>query len=366
MSNQMTGYHAILLGARHAGCTRYAGPPGRGLEPFQAVSASSSASFDEAVPEIARASDAASAVGMCIEAAHQGERVMAVTSGADLALCGRNLTLAQLAEVPLVLVHCQYLCEGPDHAVVAGDVDVALARHLTVGSLPLPVLAPSDTNSACRLTCEAFNIAERLRTPVVMLTSPALLSVEVSIDEMLCDPPPIPAAMPPLDSDPPFERTARPRCVQFLGTVGDEHVVLNLDAATLDARLGRLRDKILNNRQMPEHTRSSPDPDAETLLLSYGLTDKSAVDALRIVRDGGSRVSHLTLHSLWPIPEQTLRRATTPFIRRVLLPELNAGLYADELRRSFKTVPVESITRCDGQPIDPTIIARRITDWPCG
>lgn len=291
---------------------------------------------------------------------------MVVTFGPDLALCGRNLTLAQLAEVPLVLVHCQYLCESPERTVVAGDVDVALARHLTVGSLPLPVLAPSDTNSAYRLTCEGFNVAERLRTPVIVLTSPALLSVEASIDEVLCDPPPIPAAMPPGEPNLPFEKTARPGCVQFHGTVGDEHVVLNLDAATIDVRFARLRDKILNNRQMAEHTRSSPDPDAETLLLSYGLADKSAVGAVRIVRDGGSRVSHLTLHSLWPLPEQALRRATTPFIRRVLLPELNAGLYADELRRFFKTVSVESITRCDGQPIGPTIIARRITDWPCG
>ena len=56
----------------------------------------------------------------------------------------------------------------------------------------------------------------------------------------------------------------------------------------------------------------------------------------------------------------------TPFVRRVLMPELNLGLYAAELARVIRAVKIESILRYDGGLIEPERIARRVTDWPCG
>ena len=130
--------------------------------------------------------------------------------------------------------------------------------------------------------------------------------------------------------------------------------------------MDQLRDKLARHRDLLEIVAADPDPDAQTLLISYGLADQAARRAVKLVRAAGARVSHLTIHSLWPIPEQSLRRAVTPFVNRVLAPELNLGLYADELARVLKAVKIESLPRYDGHLIEPETIARRITDWPCG
>jgi 2-oxoglutarate ferredoxin oxidoreductase subunit alpha len=321
--------------------------------------------------------DAPETVRQCIAAAASGAKALAATAGADLTECGRVIGRAQMAEIPIVIVHCQHLAPSDNEttaggraagfsprgrddasAPATGDGDVTLARHLTCGSIPLPVLAATDPTSAYRLTGRAFDIAQRLHTPVILLTSLDIALTPQPIDPHLIEPPPT-ICGPPTCGPP---TCGPPNC----GTGASLVSAAPTEQRPLEALLKHLVNKITSNHHLLEIVEPDPDPEAETLLISYGLADQAARKATALVRQAGARVSHLTIHSLWPIPQHALRRAITPFVRRLLIPELNLGLYATELARVIKAVKIESLPRYDGTLIDPQTIAKRLTDWPCG
>lgn len=299
---------------------------------------------------------------------------MLATSTGDLAACREAIAFAQLAEVPLVLVHTQRLDAGLAAAPLLGDGDVVLARHLGIAGLLLPVFAAPDAASARMLVKESIEIANRLQAPIIVLLSADSPAKDVIPDRAATVRKPhfgrpvsydhgsdqTEATAPTLDA------ATRPGCVSFAGDLDGRRVFLNVREDQVDVHLRRLRDKVTNAGELPERTVADPDPDAETLLVSYGAADQAARQAVRIVRESKARVSHLTVHSLWPLPQRALKRAVTPFVRRVLLPELNMGLYAEELSKVLRFAQIESLTRYDGRPIEPETIARRITDWPCG
>lgn len=363
----LTGQEAAVRGALRAGCDCFVTPAGAMteamLQGFRRVFAREEG---RQVSHAVDVSDAPEAARQCLEAATRGAKVMVATNGPALRACGEWLGLAQAGAVPLVIVHCQHLGSGEDP--ITGDVDVALARHLTPCGVCLPVLAATDARSTYRLTQAAFSIAEHLRTPVVLLSSKDIALTPQSVDlEAVdtCTDRPAPAGSSRVSA--PDEATPD-RCSpgRSLASIGDEWAASLREPARLEALLTRLRDTIKQHRDRLDITVSDIDPDAETLLVSYGLADQSARQAVAIVREAGSRVSHLTLHSLWPIPERAIRRAMTPFVRRVLLPELNVGLYAEAIAGVVKSVKIESILRYDGRQIEPGVIAQRVTHWPCG
>jgi len=73
-------------------------------------------------------------------------------------------------------------------------------------------------------------------------------------------------------------------------------------------------------------------PGAETLVVSYGVTSRSASVAIRRARESGRKVSSLVLQTLYPVPEKAIRRAAEA-VRRVVVPEMNMGQYVLEVER---------------------------------
>jgi 2-oxoglutarate ferredoxin oxidoreductase subunit alpha len=73
-------------------------------------------------------------------------------------------------------------------------------------------------------------------------------------------------------------------------------------------------------------------PGAETLVISYGVTSRSAAVAVRRARQDGNKVSSLVLRTLYPVPETVIRRAAGT-VRRVVVPEMNMGQYVLEVER---------------------------------
>jgi 2-oxoglutarate ferredoxin oxidoreductase subunit alpha len=101
-------------------------------------------------------------------------------------------------------------------------------------------------------------------------------------------------------------------------------------------------------------------PGARTLLVSYGVTAGAMRAAARRVRAGGGRVSALTLLSLWPLPERTLRAAAAG-LTRVVVAELNWGDLRREIERLLgASVEVVGVHRVDGETLAPETIATEV------
>lgn len=303
---------------------------------FQAVAQAVS----EAGGRICRSAGSAEAGSEGLRAAEAGAVAMVGSGGPTLGGSAEAVGRAQIGEIPLVMVHCQWLGPPLVASPMAVEGDVILAGHLGVGSLPLPVLAVSDLASVDRLTRESFRLARALRTPVILLTSLRLIG-EAGAREV--------------QSPPPAGDTA-------VGTKAADP----LDTAAVGARCADLIRKMARGANTLEFVAADIDPDAHTLVLCYGAAAAAAVEAVRRVRDRGSRVSCLTIHGLWPVPERAIRRAITHQVQRVLIPELNIGLYADELRKVLRAVKIEPLARFDGEPIPPEALEDRLLNWPCG
>lgn len=363
MREFITGNQAIVRGAIRAGCNFVAGYP---ITPASSILNEVTRAFADGRGTLVQTEDEIAAIGQCIGASMAGAKVMTATSGPGISLYSENIGLAQMGETPLVIVDCQRMGPATGGATATGDGDVLFVRHVTSGSFPIPVLAATDATTAYRLTYEAFNIAERLRTPVIVLSSKAIAMTRQTVDldsvalPVRIDRSPVApdeTFMPyhvdqPADV-PKFAPIGGSRRVRFTGSIHGEDGVLTIDRSKIDAKLWHLNAKIVENAESLELVEPDIDESAETLVVSYGLADGAAREAVKRARESGRAVSHLTLFSLWPLPVVALGRAVTSSVRRVIVPELNLGLYVEEIRKQVPGLQVESIRRIDGGLIEP-------------
>ena len=100
-------------------------------------------------------------------------------------------------------------------------------------------------------------------------------------------------------------------------------------------------------------------PGAETLFLSYGITARSVKEAVQQARKAGHAVSMLNVFSLWPVPEDAIRAALDG-VKRVVVAELNTGLYRREIERlTCGAVEVVGAHRIVGELLTPANILKQ-------
>jgi 2-oxoglutarate ferredoxin oxidoreductase subunit alpha len=95
------------------------------------------------------------------------------------------------------------------------------------------------------------------------------------------------------------------------------------------------------------------------LIISYGITARSSIKAARLLRQKGMKVSHLNLHTLWPVPEDIIRSCAEG-ADLIAVPELNTGLYRREIARILCKKDVIGINRMDTRLIPPEDIAEGV------
>lgn len=368
MREFVTGNQAVVRGAVRAGCNYFAGYP---ITPASSVLSEMIYAFRDGSGVAIQTEDEIAAIGQCIGASMAGAKAMTATSGPGLSLYSENIGLAQMGEVPLVIVDSQRMGPATGGATATGEGDVLFARHVTSGGYPLPVLAAADAATAYWLAVEAFNLAEEYRTPVVLLLSKDISLMRQTVDFDAIRLPSIVSrqmadtgAFRPYDTSngkpaPPFAPLGGRQRVRFTGSIHDEDGLLTTNRGKISQKLAHLRDKMMRHPTHLERVQEDLQPGATTSLISYGVADGSAREAVIQLRAAGVRVSHLTLYSLWPVPAIALRHAMES-VRRVIVPELNIGLYVEEIRRVAGGIPVESITRFDGGLIPPRDIVDHV------
>jgi len=163
----LTGNDAVALGAIKAGLEFYSSYP---MSPSSSVLGYLSKharkyNIITLLPE-----DEISALGMAIGASFAGARAMTGTSGGGFCLMTEYLGLAGMAEIPVVILEGQR--PGPATGLPTrteqGDLKFVLSAHQS--DFPRIVIAPGDPSEAFYLTYEAFNLADRYQTPVIILS----------------------------------------------------------------------------------------------------------------------------------------------------------------------------------------------------
>jgi len=366
----LQGNEAIAHGALAAGCRFFAGYP---ITPASEISELLSILLPRVDGTFIQMEDEIASMGAIIGASLAGVKSMTATSGPGFALMQENIGYACAAEVPCVVV--DVMRGGPSTGLPTSPSqgDVQMARWGTHGDHPIIVLAVSSVNDCFTLTVKAFNLSERFRVPVI------ILSDEIVAHTRECVQLPEPSelhilnrlrpSVPP-DWYKPYEGDNRgvPAMAAFgdgyrhhvTGLVHDEmgfptekpHEILNFQQ--------RLTQKI--TRGFPEimMTKGYLLSDAEVCVIAYGSVARSAMRAVEEARQQGIRAGMLQLITLFPFP----RSQVVPVLkqcRAVLVPEMNMGQISREVQRVNQNYcAVVKHNRVDGQFITPDELFARL------
>ncbi len=311
-----------------------------------------------------QAEDEIAAVTAAIGAAFGGAMGVTGTSGPGMSLKSEGVGLAVMTELPLLIIDVQRA--GPSTGMPTkteqSDLNTALfGRH---GECPLPVLAASSPADCFDVVRDAWHIAVRLMTPVVVLSDAYVANGSEpwripSMDSLQRIPVEHPLGA---TDDKPFQpyardcRLARPWALP--GTPGLMHRLGGLEKQDISGAVSydpqnhqhmvELRAKKVAGlaRELPSQQVEGP-PDAKVLVLGWGGTYGALATAVRRMWQDGRPVAHAHLRYLNPLPANLgdlLRRYD-----RVLVPELNCGQLCRLVRAEF-LVDAVGLNKVTGRP----------------
>lgn len=119
---------------------------------------------------IVQAEDELAAIGMVIGASWNGARAFTATSGPGLSLMSEFLGLAYYAEVPTVLIDVQRAGPSTGMPTRTQQSDILAAAYASHGDTKQVLLFPATAAECFALTVEAFDLAEQLQTPIIILS----------------------------------------------------------------------------------------------------------------------------------------------------------------------------------------------------
>jgi 2-oxoglutarate ferredoxin oxidoreductase subunit alpha len=360
------GSTAIVRGALAAGCTFFAGYP---ITPASPILVAMMRELPKVGGVAIQAEDELAAIGMCIGAVMSGARAFTATSGPGISLYSENIGLAIMGEVPLVIVDVQRLGPSTGGSTTVGQGDVQFARWGTAGGYPIIALAPASIPECYSLTMKAFDLAERFRCPVFLLTDKELNMTLNTVDLDKYQDVPVRERVPfraadgresvfapyryhPPGGVPPMAHYGEDVVVRFTGSTHDEWAFITKHPPTVDALNRHLAAKIEEHVDEIEMVTADLEPGARTLLISYGMTARAMHEGVRRARGQGKRVSSLAIQSLWPVPETAIQSALDG-VEQVVVAELNLGQYRREIERFAHGPEVLGLNRVDGELISP-------------
>jgi 2-oxoglutarate ferredoxin oxidoreductase subunit alpha len=348
------GTTAIVRGAIDAGCTFFAGYP---ITPASGILMAMMREIPKVGGIAIQGEDEIASIGMCLGAAMSGSKAMTATSGPGISLYSESIGLAIMGEVPLVIIDVQRLGPATGGATTVAQGDVQFVRWGTGGGYPVIVLAPSSVPESYSLTVKAFELAERFRCPVFLLTDKELAMTlsAVDVDEYSAvdgterreKHEGLPYSWEPADAVEPMRRYGEGDAFRFTGSTHDEGAYITKNTAKVGALNEHLIAKIEAHRDEIEMVDADLAPGTEILVISYGVTAGAARAAVARLRTEGVAVSSLVIQSLWPIPETALLGAFEG-VERLVVPELNMGLYSREIERIAGDRDVIGVNRFDG------------------
>ncbi|KTC84116.1 2-oxoacid:acceptor oxidoreductase subunit alpha [Legionella brunensis] len=318
--------------------------------------------------QLLQAEDEIAAICACIGAAYGGCLALTCTSGPGFDLKSESLGLAVMAELPLVLVDVQRAGASTGLPTKTGQSDLRQALYGRHGEAPLPVLAAKSPSDCFNTIMEAFALAIKYMTPVIVLLDaylanaaepwkiPDVESLEIPVMNFNRFPK-------PYQRDEILSRSwnvpGTPGFIHQLGGLekqGEEGRV-SYDAENHQKMIKLRADKIAGiAREYPALAIEGND-NATTLLIGWGSTYGSLKSAVNQCRAEGLAVAFLHLRHLNPLPEN-LGKLLSKY-DKILVAELNSGQLCQMLRANY-LVDARSINQCNGQPFTVSHLVKAI------
>jgi len=312
-----------------------------------------------------QAEDEIAAMTSTIGAAFAGAMAITTSSGPGIALKAEAMGLGMMMELPMIIVNIQRGGPSTGLPTKTEQSDLFQAMYGRNGECPIPVIAARSPSDCFDVAQEAWRIAARFMTPVILLSDgyiangsepwripdvAELQTIEINHPEAREE-----------DSEPflPYERNERlARPWALPGTKGLTHRLGGLEKEDVTGNVSY--DPI--NHQHMTNTRAekvakialdvpaqevSGNPTGDVLVISWGGTFGACTTAVEQLQAEGHAVSHAHLRYLNPLP-RNLGELIAGF-KKVIIPELNMGQLRSIIRATY-VIDAIGLNKVEGKP----------------
>jgi 2-oxoglutarate/2-oxoacid ferredoxin oxidoreductase subunit alpha len=309
----MKGNEAMAEAAIQAGCDAYFGYP---ITPQAELLEWMARRMPDLGRVFVQAESELGAINMALGAAATGARVLVSSSSPGISLMAEAMSYMAGSELPMVLINV--MRGGPGLGSIGpsqSDYFQATKGH-GHGDYRVPVLAPSSIAEAVTLVADAFELAERYRTPVMILTDGVIGQAMEPVVPTYRVPP------------------KRAGDWELSGANGRPPRVLrslNLAPEGLETHNRQLQAKFAAIAERETRWATEELDGAEIAIVAYGTAARVARTAIERAREHGLRVGLFRPITLWPFPSRALADIA-PSVRAIVVVELSAGQLVEDVR----------------------------------
>jgi 2-oxoglutarate ferredoxin oxidoreductase subunit alpha len=364
------GSEACAEAAIMAGCRFFAGYP---ITPASEIAEH----LSERLPQVGgiaiQMEDELASIGAVVGASWTGNKAMTATSGPGFSLMQETMGYAFMTETPCVIVDVQRAGPSTGQATKCGQGDVMQSRWGTHGDYSTIALSPNSVEEMFTLTIKAFNLAEKFRTPVVLLSDEIIAHMREQITI-----PPVEnieiinrkrpktgeKAFFGLEEIPPMPAVGEGFNVAVTGSTHDEYGIRSTADPLVHRRLvERLNNKIQNHADEIADVESYKVDDCQIGIVSFGCTSRVVYEAVERAEAKGVKAGYIRLKTIWPFPEKIVKElAETAY--KIIVPEMNLRQIFYEVERAAegmaKVIPLNKIG--GGELITPEELLAKIME----
>lgn len=339
----MKGNEAMAEAAIQAGCDAYFGYP---ITPQSEVLEYLAREMPKYNRIVLQAESEVASINMVYGAAGAGFRTMTTSSSPGISLMQEGISYIAGAELPCLIVNVNRA--GPGLGTIQpGQGDYFQStKGGGHGDYRMIVLAPASVQEMADFVFLGFDLADKYRNPVLMLSDGAIGQMMEKVEFR-------PYTRPVVDKS--WATTGKP------ATRGRNYITsLHILPEKMEVHNRHLEEKFKRIRENEVRWEEIQTEDADYLLIAYGLSARISQKAMDIARQKGLRVGLLRPITLYPYPYQRLKELASQ-VKRMLTVELNSGQMIEDVRLAVEgKVPVDYYGRMGGMLPTPEEIVHHL------
>jgi 2-oxoisovalerate ferredoxin oxidoreductase alpha subunit len=316
------GNEAIVYGALLGGATHFFGYP---ITPASEIAHAAALYFPMAGRRFLQAESEVASINMLYGSAAAGARVMTASSGPGISLMAEGLSYIAGAELPCVVVDIQRAGPGLGNIWPEQSDYNAVVKGGGHGNYRNIVLAPNSVQEMCDCAYRAFELADRYRMTVFILS-------DAYIGQM----------MEPVSLPQTVKRGQRKDWALYGDRESRGNLVTSIfmNTASMAAHNVNLQEKYARVENEAVEYEEIHTGDAEVILIAFGICSRICLSAVEKLREQGIKAGQFRPKSLFPFPKQQLARLADR-TRKLVVVELSNGQMAEDVELAVKSsVPV--------------------------
>jgi 2-oxoglutarate ferredoxin oxidoreductase subunit alpha len=352
-----SGNEAAAEGAIAGGCRFYAGYP---ITPSSELMERMSFRLRDIGGVFIQMEDEIASISAVIGASWAGAKAMTATSGPGFSLMQESIGYAAFTETPCVIIDVQRAGPCTGQATRVGSGDIMQAKWGSQGDYQVIALSPWSVQEMYDLTLRAFNLSERYRVPVMVMADEAIghlretirIPEKVEVWDRKKKKGGSPFGTEEEDGVPPMPVFGEGERLLVTGSTHDAFGFRKTDDSRAhEVLVERINHKISKNSKPIVETEDYFLEDSEIGLIAYGFTARTSLYVMKRLRKIGVKVGLLRLKTLWPFPEEAVRKAGEK-VKKVIVPEMNQGQVAGEVKK-YCPCEVIPLGQTNGEVIRP-------------